>query len=120
MLLRTLAALLEYCGQLDSHVRPRLAGGGALAVSKGDYKAVTKYSLTAGCFTCRLRTDMKSLTQGGASNLQDRVIQSGLDAITGVDAPRIVSLFKALAIYAEGECYVSDLISQCISSLCVC
>ena len=46
---------------------------------------------------------MKSLTQGGESNLQERVIQSGLDAITGADAPRIISLFKALAIYAEGE-----------------
>ena len=41
--------------------------------------------------------------KGGESNLQERVIQSGLDAITGVDAPRIISLFKALAIYAEGE-----------------
>ena len=61
---------------------------------------------------------MKSLTQGGQSNLQDRVIQSGLDAITGVDAPRIISLFKALAIYAEGECSVSYLISRCIASLC--
>ena len=41
--------------------------------------------------------------KGGESNLQERVIQSGLDAITGADAPRIISLFKALAIYAEGE-----------------
>ena len=41
--------------------------------------------------------------KGGESNLQERVIKSGLDAITGVDAPRIISLFKALAIYAEGE-----------------
>ena len=55
---------------------------------------------------------MKSLTQG------ERVIQSGLDAITGVDAPSIISLFKALAIYAEGECSVSYLISRCIASLC--
>ena len=46
---------------------------------------------------------MKSLTQGGESNLQERVIQSGLDAITGADAPRIISLFKALAVFAEDE-----------------
>ena len=45
---------------------------------------------------------MKSLTQGGESNLQDRVIQSGLDAITGTDASSIVTLFKAMAVYAEG------------------
>jgi hypothetical protein len=50
-----------------------------------------------------LRTDMKSLTQGGETNLQERVIQSGLDAITGEDAPSIVTLFKSMAIYAEDE-----------------
>ena len=43
-----------------------------------------------------LRTDMKSLTQGGGSNLQVRVIQSGLDAINGEDASSIVTLFKGL------------------------
>ena len=41
--------------------------------------------------------------KGGESNLQERVIKSGLDTITGADAPRIILLFKALAIYAEGE-----------------
>ena len=46
---------------------------------------------------------MKSLTQGGESNLQERVIQSGLDAITGADAPSIITLFKAMAVYAEDE-----------------
>ena len=43
-----------------------------------------------------LRSDMKSLTQGGGSNLQERIISSGLDAITGEDAPSIVMLFKVL------------------------
>ena len=49
-----------------------------------------------------LKKDMKSLTMGeGADssdrqslNLQQRVIQSGLDALAGVDAADIVSLFK--------------------------
>jgi hypothetical protein len=57
-----------------------------------------------------LRGDMKSLTEnaGGASgeqnqplNLQQRVIQSSLDSISGSDAPKIVSLFRGLAVFEE-------------------
>ena len=59
---------------------------------------------------------MKSLTQGGESNLQDRVIQSGLDAISGTDAPHIITLFKAMAVYAEGA-VVATYIPRYICSL---
>ena len=61
---------------------------------------------------------MKSLTQGGESNLQDRVIQSGLDAITGTDASSIVTLFKAMAVYAEGT--VTHILSHAIHALKPC
>ena len=59
-----------------------------------------------------LRSDMRNLTdtaQGdaGPMNLQQRVIQSGLDSIQGPDAPSIVLLFKASAIFAE-DCSVSN------------
>ena len=59
-----------------------------------------------------LKKDMKSLTAGeGAAastehqslNLQQRVIQSGLDSLTGVDAESIVLLFKGMAIFAEDQ-----------------
>ena len=61
---------------------------------------------------------MKSLTQGGESNLQDRVIQSGLDAITGTDASSIVTLFKAMAVYAEGTVTQLILCYKCINTFC--
>ena len=57
-----------------------------------------------------LRGDMKSLTANarGASgeqhqplNLQQRVIQSSLDSISGSDALQIVSLFQGLAVFEE-------------------
>ena len=57
-----------------------------------------------------LRGDMKSLAEsaGGASgeqnqplNLQQRVISSSLDSISGSDAPKIVSLFQGLAVFEE-------------------
>jgi hypothetical protein len=57
-----------------------------------------------------LRGDMKSLAENtsGASgeqnqplNLQQRVISSGLDSISGSDAPKIVSLFQGLAVFEE-------------------
>ena len=57
-----------------------------------------------------LRGDMKSLTENtsGASgeqnqplNLQQRVISSGLESISGSDAPKIVSLFQGLAVFEE-------------------
>ena len=48
-----------------------------------------------------LKKDMKSLTTGKADssqplNLQQRVIQSGLDSLEGEDAANIVSLFKVI------------------------
>jgi hypothetical protein len=57
-----------------------------------------------------LRGDMKSLAENarGCSgeqnqplNLQQRVIQSSLDSISGSDAPKIVSLFQGLAVFEE-------------------
>ena len=59
-----------------------------------------------------LRSDMRNLTdtaQGdaGPMNLQQRVIQSGLDSIQGPDAPLIVQLFNACSIFAE-DCLVSN------------
>ena len=48
-----------------------------------------------------LKKDMKSLTAGAggkgqSSNLQQRVIQSGLDSLEGEDAADIVILFKVI------------------------
>ena len=34
-------------------------------------------------------------------SMQQRVIQSGLDSIRGRDAPQIVALFRAMAVYPE-------------------
>jgi hypothetical protein len=55
-----------------------------------------------------LRGDMKSLAENahGVSgeqplNLQQRVISSSLDSISGNDAPKIVLLFQALAVFEE-------------------
>ena len=58
-----------------------------------------------------LKKDMKSLTAGeGADssehqslNLQQRVIQSGLDSLSGADAESIVLLFKGMAVFAEDQ-----------------
>ena len=56
-----------------------------------------------------LKSDMKSLTTGGKGdasqplNLQQRVIQSGLDSLEGEDAADIVSLFKGMAVFAEDQ-----------------
>jgi hypothetical protein len=72
-----------------------------------------------------LRGDMKSLTENardasGAQpqNLQQRVIQSSLDSISGSDAPKIVLLFQGLAVFEE----VRWLYSYCLimgDSYCV-
>ena len=58
-----------------------------------------------------LKGDMKSLAEndrgaaGGEQNqplnLQQRVISSGLESISGSDAPKIVSLFQGLAVFEE-------------------
>ena len=55
-----------------------------------------------------LKKDMKSLAtgKGDASqplNLQQRVIQSGLDSLEGEDATDIVTLFKGMAVFAEDQ-----------------
>ena len=56
-----------------------------------------------------LRKDMKNLTAGEGTdenqslNLQQRVIQSGLDSLVGSDAENIVSLFKGMAVFAEDQ-----------------
>ena len=55
-----------------------------------------------------LKKDMKSLATGKGDtsqplNLQQRVIQSGLDSLEGKDAPAIVSLFKGMAVFAEDQ-----------------
>ena len=51
---------------------------------------------------------MKSLSTGKGDssqplNLQQRVIQSGLDSLGGEDAPNIVILFKSMAVFAEDQ-----------------
>ena len=51
---------------------------------------------------------MKSLTTGKGDssqplNLQQRVIQSGLDSLEGEDAADIVILFKGMAVFAEDQ-----------------
>ena len=57
-----------------------------------------------------LRGDMKSLAENTRSasgeqnqplNLQQRVISSSLESISGSDAPKIVSLFQGLAVFEE-------------------
>ena len=58
-----------------------------------------------------LKKDMKSLTTGEgvdssehqSLNLQQRVIQSGLDSLNGADAESIVTLFKSMAVFAEDQ-----------------
>ena len=55
-----------------------------------------------------LKKDMKSLTTGKGDssqplNLQQRVIQSGLDSLEGEDAAHIVLVFKGMAVFAEDQ-----------------
>ena len=55
-----------------------------------------------------LKKDMKSLTTGKGDssqplNLQQRVIQSGLDSLEGEDAADIVVLFKGMAVFSEDQ-----------------
>ena len=55
-----------------------------------------------------LKKDMKSLTTGKGDssqplNLQQRVIQSGLDSLEGEDTADIVMLFKGMAVFAEDQ-----------------
>ena len=55
-----------------------------------------------------LKKDMKSLVTGKGDssqplNLQQRVIQSGLDSLEGEDAADIVTLFKGMAVFAEDQ-----------------
>ena len=58
-----------------------------------------------------LKKDMSSLTAGKGTesgghqslNLQQRVIQSGLDSLDGSDAESIVTLFKGMAVFAEDQ-----------------
>ena len=53
-------------------------------------------------------------------SMQQRVIQSGLDSIKGKDAPSIVQLFKAMAVFAVCRfAYVLVLPRFCISVRCV-
>ena len=53
---------------------------------------------------------MKSLAMGKSAgsehqslNLQQRVIQSGLDSLDGTEAESIVLLFKGMAVFAEDQ-----------------
>ena len=55
-----------------------------------------------------LKKDMKSLATGKGDssqplNLQQRVIQSGLDSLEGEDAANIVLLFKGMAVFVEDQ-----------------
>ena len=55
-----------------------------------------------------LKKDMKSLATGKGDtsqplNLQQRVIQSGLDSLEGDNAANIVLLFKGMAVFAEDQ-----------------
>ena len=46
---------------------------------------------------------LNSLNTGKGLNLQQRVIQSGLDSLEGEDAADIVILFKGMAVFAEDQ-----------------
>ena len=55
-----------------------------------------------------LRSDMRSLTetaqdQAQPLNLQQRVIQSGLDSIKLPEAQQVVLLFQGLAVFREDQ-----------------
>ena len=59
---------------------------------------------------------MKSLTTGKGDssqplNLQQRVIQSGLDSLEGRDAEDIVLLFKGMAVFAEDQVVQMSILS---------
>ena len=62
-----------------------------------------------------LKKDMKSLAGKGDSsqplNLQQRVIQSGLDSLEGEDAESIVALFKGMAVFAEDQVVAVGILS---------
>ena len=63
-----------------------------------------------------LKQDMRSLTTGKGTashplNLQQRVIQSGLDSLEGEDAANIVILFKGMAVFAEDQVIVVPILS---------
>ena len=66
-----------------------------------------------------LKKDMKSLTlgDGGGSgehqslNLQQRVIQSGLDSLAGSEAESIELLFKGMAVFAEDQVIAVGILS---------
>ena len=70
-----------------------------------------------------IKKDMKSLTESEGTdaaqglNLQQRVIQSGLDSITGDDAEHVVILFKAMAIFAEDQVVTIPVIGVLWTSL---
>ena len=55
-----------------------------------------------------LRTDMRSLKAEGSSesqplNIQQRVIESGLNSLQDDDAESIILLFKGMAVFAEDQ-----------------
>ena len=57
-----------------------------------------------------LKTDMKSLKAEDGSglqplNLQQRVIQSGLDSLGDDDAEDIITLFHGMAVFAEDQIF---------------
>ena len=62
-----------------------------------------------------LKSDMKSLAgvvDGGIQyNLHERVIQSGLDSLTGADAPSVEVLFMGMAVFAEDQIVAVDIMS---------
>ena len=76
------------------------------------YNRTINCPITFVLMVCRipsiLKKDMKSLATGKGDssqplNLQQRVIQSGLDSLEGEDAADIVSLFKGMAVFAEDQ-----------------
>ena len=69
-----------------------------------------------------LKKDMKSLTTGKRDssqplNLQQRVIQSGLDSLEGTDAEDIVLLFNAMAVFAEDQVIQMPILSVLLVSI---
>ena len=70
-------------------------------------RTIESYDVVLCCNVLRVvlqRSDMKSLTEegiGSSLNLQQRVISSGLESMTGGDAPKVITLFKGMAVYAE-------------------
>ena len=69
-----------------------------------------------------IKKDMRSLTtvKGDTEqplNLQQRVIQSGLDSLEGDDATDIVALFKGMAVFAEDQVVSVPVVSVLCTSL---